>query len=108
MQDNPITDETDSENDGPYIDEEGWQIALQPYEGNPQSALTLGFRLIELKQSIRDLDMHEVLAEIDAAISCLYEHSDFRSISRELFETAIAGKLTTDKEAVLRHLGIKI
>ena len=65
MQDNPITDETDSENDGPYIDEEGWQIALQPYEGNPQSALTLGFRLIELKQSIRDLDMHEALAEID-------------------------------------------
>ena len=52
--------------------------------------------------------MHEALAEIQVAIDCLYEHSDFRSVSRELFETAIAVKLTTDKEAVLRHLGIRI
>ncbi len=105
MQDNPITD---SETDSLTLTEEGWQIAFEPYEGNPEAALTLGFRLTERKQSIRDLDMHEALAEIQVAIDCLYEHSDFRSVSRELFETAIAGKLTTDKEAVLRHLGIRI
>ena len=108
MQDNVNTDDTDTENDNSYIDEESWQIAFEPYEGNPQAALSLGFLLTELKRSIRDLDMHETLREIDAAIDCLYEHSDFRSVTRELFETAIAGKLTTDKEAVLRHLGIKI
>jgi hypothetical protein len=61
-----------------------------------------------LKLLITDLDMHEALGEINVAIDCLYDHSDFRSISREMFGTAIAGKLTTDKEAVLRHLGIKI
>jgi len=108
MPDNPITDNTDSETDTAYPDPEDWQIAFEPYEGNPDAALTLGFRLTELKQCIRDLDMHEALREIDGAIDCLYEHSDFRSVTRELFDTAIAGKLTTDKEAVLRHLGIRI
>ena len=105
MQDDPITA---FETDSPYPDEEGWQIAFEPYEGNPQAALTLGFRLTELKQLIRDLDMHEALAEIEVAIDCLYEHSDFRSVTRELFGTAIEGRLTTDREAVLRQLGIKI
>jgi len=105
MQDNPITD---SETDIAYPDPEDWQIAFEPYEGNPQAALTLGFLLTELKRSIRDLDMHEALQEIEVAIGCLYEHSDFRSISRELFGTAIEGKLTTDREALLRQLGLRI
>jgi hypothetical protein len=63
MQNDVNTDDTDSENDGPYIDEEGWQIAFEPYEGNPEAALTLGFRLTKLKQSIRDLDMHEAFKQ---------------------------------------------
>jgi hypothetical protein len=105
MQDNP---NTDSETDIAYPDPEDWQIAFEPYEGNPQAALSLGFCLTELKQLIRDLDMHEALQEIEVAIDCLYEHSDFRSISRELFGTAIEGKLATDKETLLRQLGLRI
>ncbi len=105
MQDNP---NTDNETDIAYPDPEDWQIAFAPYEGNPEAALTLGFRLSELKQLIRDLDMHEALQEIEVAIDCLYEHSDFRSISREMFGTAIAGKLPTDKETLLRQLGLRI
>ena len=110
MPDNPITDNTDAENVTvtEYLDPEDWQIAFEPYEGNPQAALTLGFQLTELKQCIRDLDMHEALQEIEVAIDCLYEHSDFRSISRELFGTAIGGSLTTDKETLLRQLGLRI
>ncbi len=99
---------TDAENVTAYPDLEDWQIAFAPYETEPQAALTLGFLLSELKQTIRDLDMHEALADIENAIDCLYEHSDFRSISRELFETAIAGKLTTDREVLLRQLGVRI
>ena len=48
------------------------------------------------------------MATIDRAIDCLFEHSDFCSAGRELFLTAIEGKLTTDKEELIRHLGIKI
>jgi hypothetical protein len=105
MQDNPITD---AEGETPYLDEEDWQIALKPYEGNPQAALTLGIHLVELKQRINDLDMHDALEAIDVAIDCLYNHSDFHSVGRGLFESAIEGKLTADKESLLRQLGVEI
>jgi len=107
MQEDPNTD-TVNVTVTDYLDPEGWEIAFEPYEGEPQAALTLGFRLMELKLSIRELDMHEALQDLDLAIDCLFEHSDFRSISRELFETAIAGKLSTDREELLRKLGMHI
>ena len=90
-----------------YLDDEDWQIAFEPYEGKPQAALTLGFHFTELKRLIDGLMKHQALAAIDRAIDHLYEHSDFRSVSREMFLTAIEGKLTTDKEEALRHLGVK-
>lgn len=102
MQNNAIT------SDSPYLDEEDWQIALKPYEGNPQAALTLGIHLVELKRRINDLNMHDTLDAIDVAIDCLYNHSDFHSVGRGLFENAIAGKLTSDKESLLRQLGVQI
>ena len=103
MQDNAITD---AEGETPYLDEEDWQIALKPYEGNPQA--TLGIHLVELKQRINDLDMHDALEAIDVAIDCLYNHSDFHSVGRGLFESAIEGKLTANKESLLRQLGVEI
>ena len=103
MQDNPITD-----TETPYLDEEDWQIALKPYEGNPQAALTLGIHLVELKQRINDLNMHDALEAIDVAIDCLYNHSDFHSVGRGLFESAIEGKLTSEKESLLRQLGVVV
>ena len=45
---------------------------------------------------------------MDQAIDSLYDHSDFRSVSRDLFLTAIEGKLTIDKEDLLRQLGMRI
>ena len=105
MQNNPSTD---SENESPYLDDEDWQIAFEPYEGHPQAALTLGFHLTELKRQIDGLRMHDALGAIDIAIDCLFEHSDFRSVGREMFLTAIQGKLTTDREELLRQLGIRI
>ena len=92
----------------PYLDREDWQIALKPYEGNPKAALTLGIHLVELKQRINDLNMHDALEAINVAIDCLYSHSHFHGVGRELFESAIEGKLTSDKESLLRQLGVEI
>jgi hypothetical protein len=89
------------------LDNEDWQIALEPYEGDPQAAITLAFHLAEIKRSISSLNMHEALAAIDRAIDSLYEHSDFRSVSRDLFLIAIKGQLTADREELLRQLGIR-
>ena len=105
MQHNRITV---TETDTSYLDEEDWQIDLAPYEGKPQAALTLGIHLVELKQRINDLNLHDALDAIDVAIDCLYSHSDFHGVGRGLFESAIEGKLTADKESLLRQLGVKI
>jgi hypothetical protein len=102
MPDNPNTDSESS-----YLDAEDWQIALEPYEGKPQAALTLGFHLVELKRYVNSLKMNAASGAIDRAIDCLYEHSDFRRVSRELFLIAIEGRLTTDRETLLRELGIR-
>lgn len=76
--------------------------------GQPLAALQLAFHLTEMKRLINTLQMHEALAAIDRAVDSLYEHSEFRSTSRELFSTAIEGKLTTDNEELLRQLGIRV
>lgn len=52
--------------------------------------------------------MHDAIEAIDVAIDCLYNHSDFHSVGRGLFESAIEGKLTADKESLLRQLGVRI
>jgi hypothetical protein len=101
--------ESKNENDATisYLDEEDWQIAFEAYAENPHAALTLSFHLTELKRQIDSLRMKDALAAIDVAIDCLYEHSDFRRVSRELFLMAIQGKLTTENENLLRELGIR-
>ena len=98
---------TDAENVTSTIDPEDWQLALMPYDEEPAEALSLAFLLTEVSQLIRALNMREALDEIDVALDCLYEHSDFRHVSREMFEKVIGGKITSHKEALLRQLGIQ-
>src|SRR5690349_21850511 len=107
MQHNRITI-TQTETETPYLDPEDWQIALAPYEGKPQAALTLGIHLVELKRRISDLNMHDAIDALNVAIDCLFNHSDFHGVGRGLFESAIEGNLTADKESLLRQLGVEI
>jgi len=100
--------ETETDSESLPLDAEDWKIAFEPYEGHSLDALTLGFHLTELKRQINDLQMREALASLDRAIDRLYEHSEFCGAGREMFLTAIAGNLTTDKEEHLRQLGIRI
>ena len=105
MQDHAITDST---NDTPCLNEEDWQIALEPYADHPLDALSLGFRFAVLKQQILDLRMPDALVELDRAIECLFEHTEFRRAGRELFQVAVEGRLTIEQEDLLRQLGIRI
>jgi hypothetical protein len=104
MQEDP---NTDAENVTSTIDPEDWQLALMPYDEEPEEALSLAFLLTEVSQLIRALNMREALDEIDVAIDCLYEDSSFRNVSRDLFEEVIAGKMRPNKEALLKQLGIQ-
>lgn len=99
---------TDSEHESPFPDQLDWQIAFEPFEGRPRDVLTLAIRFAALKRLVDGLKKHAAISAIDEAIDCLYEHSDFRSAGRELFLSAIDGKLSVDTEELIHHLGIKI
>ena len=105
MQDNATTDTT---NDTPGPNEEDWQIALEPYAGRPLDALSLGFRFAQLKQLILDLQTPEALTGLDLGIDCLFEHSEFRTVGRQLFQVAVEGKLSAEQLDTLHELGIRV
>lgn len=105
MQNNPNTDST---NEAPSLNEEDWQIALEPYAGHPLDALSLGFRFAVLKQLILDLQMPDAVTGLDVAIECLFEHSEFRTVGRELFQIAVEGRLTAEQLDTIHQLGIRI
>jgi hypothetical protein len=105
MPDNPTTE---SESESPFPDDLDWQIAFEPFAGRPRDVLTLAIRFAALKKMIGELKKREAIRAIDDAIDSLYEHSDFRSAGRELFLSAINGKLTPDKEDMIHELGIRI
>ena len=99
---------TDSESESPFPDDLDWQIAFEPFAGRPRHVLTLAIRFATLKRLVEALKKREAIRAIDEALDSLYEHSDFRSAGRDLFLTAIEGKLTPDKEDMIRELGIRI
>ena len=105
MQNNANTDTT---NDTPGPSEEDWQIALEPYAGHPLDALSLGFRFAQLKQLILDLRTPEALTGLDLAIDGLFEHTEFRSVGRELFQIAVEGRLSGEQLDTLHELGIRV
>lgn len=50
----PEYDNTDNVAEHPWLDAEDWEIALQPYAGNPDAALMLAIHLTVLKSHIAD------------------------------------------------------
>jgi hypothetical protein len=106
MQDDP---NIDAENDSPDIDAEDWQIAFEPYKGNPTAALSLGFRFTTLKEYLTDEPpkVKEAVEAMDLAIEELFPFTDFHNVSLDLFRKMIKGQLAVEEEEKLRALGVK-
>jgi hypothetical protein len=90
----------------PPLDAEDWQIAFEPYVNDPLSALVLAQRLSVLQTQLQG-DAVRATAAINLAVDALYEHSEFRSVSLELFRVAIQGRLSLELENLIRQLGIR-
>jgi hypothetical protein len=89
------------------LDCEDWQIAFAPYVKYPLLALALAQHLTALQDYIQS-DAGKATAAINRAVDQLYEHSQFRSVSLELFRAAVQGRLSAETENVLRQLGIGV
>ena len=105
MQDNRTTD-----NESVYPDTEGFEIAFEVFEGHPTSAFMLAHHLIAIKEFLQSerRDIGEAVAALDRAVDALYRHSDFRSVSHELYRAAVEGRITTEQEDAIRQLGIRM
>lgn len=88
------------------LDCEDWQIAFQPYATNPLLALVLAQHLTAL-QDLAQSDAGKATAAINRAVDSLYEHSQFRSVSLELFRASVQGRLPADVENIINTLGIR-
>src|SRR5215216_5976391 len=99
MLDNPITE-------NPPLDAEDWQIAFEPYAQFPRLALLLAQHLTAL-QDLAQSDAAKATAAINRAVDELYEHSQFRSVSLQLFRATVQGRLPVDVEGVINALGIR-
>ena len=99
MPDNPNTDNAP-------LDAEDWQIVFEPYAQFPILALVLAQHLTAL-QDLAQRDAEKATAAINRAVDELYEHSQFRSVSLELFRATVQGRLAVDVETVIDALGIR-
>lgn len=99
MRDNPNTDNAP-------LDAEDWQIVFEPYAQFPILALVLAQHLTAL-QDLAQSDPEKATAAINRAVDELYEHSQFRSLSLELFRATVQGRLPIDVEGVINALGIR-
>src|SRR5689334_6348722 len=88
------------------LDCEDWQIVFEPYAQFPILALVLAQHLTAL-QDLAQSDTARATAAINRAVDELYEHSDFRSVSLELFRATVQGRLSVELENLINQLGIR-
>ena len=92
--------------ENPPLDCEDWQIAFQPYVKHPFLALALAQHLSALQDQVQS-DAVKATAAINRAVDALYEHSEFRSVSLELFRATVHGRLAVELENLIHQLGIR-
>jgi len=79
---------------------------FEPYAQFPILALVLAQHLTAL-QDLAQSDAGKTTAAINRAVDELYEHSQFRSVSFELFRATVQGRLAVDAESIINALGIR-
>lgn len=109
MQEDPTTNNTNNQTKYFDIDRDDWDVALEPYEGNPYSALMLGYNLVTMRTHLdsQPLKSRPVITALDLAVEALFPYTDFHNASFDLFLKFTQGKLTFDEEQMLNALAIK-
>ena len=105
----PDNRNTENESNHPVLDEEAWEIAFEPYDGNPGAALSLGMNLMIMKAylAVAPLKIQDVIDGLDSAMGVLYPYTEFHEVSYDLFVRLASGKLTREEEQILDALGVK-
>jgi hypothetical protein len=90
----------------PPLDCEDWRIVFAAYLKHPFLALSLAQHLTALQDYVQT-DAGKATAAINRAVDALYEHSEFRFVSLELFRATAQGRLSVERESLVHQLGIR-
>ena len=106
MQEDPTTD-----NHARHLlmDEEDWQIALEPYEGRPIDALTLACKLGMLRAYLdaQTIQCRHAIKALDLAMEVLFPFTSFHDASFDLFIKYTHTGHSFEEEQMVRALGVK-
>ena len=110
MQDNPNTDNTDTQTHELDIDREDWEIAFEPLGKNSYPVLRLGFNFATLRKYLDSqlFKPRPVMEALDEAMEVLFAYTEFHDVGFNLFLKFSEGKLTLEEEQMLKALGVKI
>src|SRR5689334_3836374 len=110
MQDNPSTENTDTQTRELDIDHEDWELAFEPLEKNAYPVLKLGFIFAILRKHLdaQLIKPRPIMDALDQAMEVLFPLTQFHDVSFNLFLKFAEGKLTFEEEQMLNALGVKI
>ena len=104
----PDNDNTDSVIEHPWLDFDDWEIALRPYEGNPEAALMLSVNFAILQSHITPDLIKEATEELDRALEVLFLRTKFPDVSYSMFRRLVQGTLSVEEQEMLKSLGIEL
>jgi len=110
MQDNPNTENTDTQIDPFEMDRLDFELAFEPLEKNSYAVLKLGFIFAEMRKQL-DAQMFKprsVMNALDLAMEVLFPLTQFHDASFNLFLKYAEGKLTSEEEQILGALEVKV
>ena len=110
MQDNPTTDNIDTQTRELDIDREDWELAFEPLEKNSYPVLKLGFIFAILRKHLDTqlIKPRPIMDALDQAMEVLFPLTQFHDVSFNLFLKYAEGQLTIEEEQMLNALGVKI
>src|ERR1043166_6637261 len=89
------------------LDREDWEIVFAPYVEHPLLALALAQHLTALQDYIQTEGTVAAKGAIIRAVEEVYEHSDFRAVSLELFRGSVQVPMTVELESLINRPGIR-
>ena len=109
MQDNPNTENTDTQIDPFEMDRLDFELAFEPLEKNTYAVLKLGFIFALMRRQL-DTQLFKprsVMDALDLAMEVLFPLTQFHDVSFNLFLKYSEGQLTFEEEQMLNALGVK-
>ena len=104
-----MSDNPNKETENPPLDHEDWQDAFEPYAGQTDAALMLGFNFKVLLSylTVEPIAIELAVEGIERAIDALYPHTQFHQMCHEMFLKVVGGELTLEEEETLKKMGLK-